>query len=67
MAVTKADAIAEKAKQLKMSKYAHLDTACRFVTVAIETSGSLGLQSLHIVVDFSRRLRSATVEPKSSQ
>ena len=67
VAITKAGVVAEKPEQLNMSKCAHLDTAYRFVPVAVETSGVLGPQSLHFAKDLGRHLQSAIEEPKLSQ
>ena len=66
-AVTRTGAVAEKAEQIKISKYRHLDSSYLFVPVAVETMGVFGQQSLAFIKELGRRLMYVTEDPNSLQ
>ena len=53
VAVTGAEAVAEKSEQHKISKYLHLDSTYLFIPVVIETSGIFGLQALKFIENLT--------------
>ena len=65
--MTRTGAVAEKAEQIKLSKYRHLDSSYLFVPVAVETMGGFGQQSLSFIKELGRRLMYVTEEPNSLQ
>ena len=58
---------AEKAEQLKMLKYTHLDFSYKCVPIADDTNGVFEPQLLHFVKDLGCHLLSATKDPSSPQ
>ena len=66
-AVRGAGVVAAQAEQVKVSKYAHLDTTHHFVPFAVETSGVLGEAAENFTRELARRICKATGEPRSRQ
>ena len=66
-AVRGAGAVAAQAEQVKVSKYAHLDTSHHFVPFVVETSGVLGKAAEEFTQELARRIYKATGEPRSRQ
>ena len=61
----KAEGAAALTEKEKARKYVHLDRAFLFKPVVAETCGSVGSDSLRLLCDLGRRLRSAAGEPQS--
>ena len=61
----KAGGAAVHAETEKAKKYAHLDRAYQFQSIAVETCGVVGPDSMCFLRDLGRRLKSATGEPNS--
>ena len=59
--------MAAQAEQLKVAKYAHLDTSHHFVPFVVETTGVLGEAAVDFTRDLRRRLCKATGEPHSRE
>ena len=59
-----AASIAENLKE-QSRKYAHLDKSYLFQPIAVETNGSVGLESLQFLKRLGHRIRAATGEPSS--
>ena len=67
-ATREAEAVAQRAEHLKISKYAHFDSSHHFIPVAVETSGVFGPEALSFMIFIhylSRLLRQVTGEPRS--
>ena len=62
-----AGVVAAQAEQVKVSKYAHLDTCHHFVPFVVETSGVLGKTAEEFTQELVRRIYKATGEPHSWQ
>ena len=67
LAVTDPGAVAARAENVKISKYAHLDSSYLFIPVAIETCGTFGPEAKKFLQDLRRRLKRATLEDKAHQ
>ena len=48
-------------ENIKVSKYAHLDSSYLFIPVAIETCGAFGPMALKFLQDLGRRIRKVTL------
>ena len=59
------DGAAAHAESEKTKKHAHLDWVYQFQPIAMETCGSVGLESMCFLRELGRRLKSATGEPFS--
>ena len=56
-----------QARQVKVSKYAHLDTSQYFVPFKVEASGVLGKAAEEFTQELARCIYKATGEPRSRQ
>ena len=66
-AVRGAGAVAAQAEQVKVSKYAHLDTSHHLVPFVVETSGVLGKAAEEFTQELARHIYKAIGEPRSRQ
>ena len=57
--------MASIAEKEKSRKYAHLDKSYLFQPIAVETNGSVGLESLQFLKQLGQRIQAATGEPSS--
>ena len=62
---TEAGAASAYAEEEKKKKYAHLSHSYFFQPVAVETSGSVGVESMAFLKDLGHRVKMATGEPQS--
>ena len=60
-------AVAARAKDIKASKYAHLDSSYLFIPVAIETCVAFGPMASKFIQDLGCRIRRMTLEDNAYQ